>query len=122
MGEVRRMCNVGIDGKIGFMVPDNVWDEVRGAVLRVLSKHEGELIECDWTLNDDWCECGSQVIIHYPQSREEWSSWKLSDRVEAIAGAKSLDMRVGLFTDETDREKVSKLCSMVAKGEIEVGK
>lgn len=122
MTEVKRMCNVGIDGKIGFMLPDRVWDEVRAAVLRVLSKHEGELIECDWTLNSGWAKEGKQVIIHYPNQRGEWSSWRLADRVESVGFAESLDMRMDLFADETDREKVAELCGMVARGEIEVGK
>ncbi len=120
MTEVKRMCNVGINGKIGFMLPDSVWDEVRAAVLRVLSKHEGELVECDWTLNSGWVKEGKQVIIHYPSQRDEWSAWRLADRVEAVGSAESLDMRMDLFTDEADREKVAELCGMVARGEVEV--
>lgn len=120
MSEVLRMCNVGIDGKVGFMLPDNVWNEVRAAVLRVLSKHDCELVMCDWTLNNTWREDGNQVIIHYPKEHREWSNWNLADRIEAVAHAKSLGMRFVLFTDETDREKVAELCGMVARGELEV--
>lgn len=120
MSEVRRMCNVGIDGKIGFVLPDAVWDEVRGAVLRVLSKHEDELVMCDWTLNYTWQQDGNQVVIHYPNEHREWSNWNLADRIEAVAHAKSLDMRLSLFADETDRDKVEELCGMVARGELEV--
>lgn len=120
MSDVTRMCNVSIDGKVGFMLPDNVWSEVRGAILRVLAKHEGELVMCDWTLNDTWRKDGGQVIMHFPANELYWSHWNIADRIEAVAGARSIEMRVELFTDEADREKVAELCGMVARGEIEV--
>lgn len=118
MSHVRKVWTVDNDGKVGFVMSDEIMAEIKHAITTILDLHREDLVPYSWTLNRTWREDGDQVIVSYPNPYDECAhDFKISN----IANAKeNIGFSRTFFIEETDRDKVADLCGMIARGEIEV--
>lgn len=113
-----RMAFEVSDGRtVGVVVPDDLANQILGAVHAMLMARRKDLVPVDWTLNSTWAGDGRQVCCNYPGDARYYT---LDDRLSSILENGSLRIHREEFTDETDREAVAKMCAMVARGEMEV--
>ena len=117
--EVRKAFEVSDGVSVGLVVPDELVDLIRDYIVGLLKDNASRLTAVDWTLNSTWNDDGKQVICYFPAQCD--ANYFKRETLKDLSDDKSnIYIRLVNFTDETDRDAVSELCGMVARGEMEV--
>ena len=116
MADVMNAYSISANGCVGLLFGEQVMQEIRHEVYEVLRRHESELVDYNWTLNQTYKEDGEQVIIRYPYESKFHDT---GEELSKVLTSNSIVIQSGLFTTEGDRDKVAEICKAVAIGEIE---
>lgn len=112
MEKVTKTWMLSVDSMCGVIIPDGLMREIKTFIAEKV-KSDSRCIPYNWTLNYSWKEDGEQVIIHFPDND------RVRDVAPSIMSAEStVRFDRGLFTTETDRDTVSHVCQLVARGEL----